>query len=113
MDQGSSDNIFERQQMSTSQVRVRKPPTRIQKLAPTCLELRHNNDSPLVAIPLLSPLVMSPRQEAAEEFRFPTKICSGNDMSIDDKAFMQPGAEESSSLFDCFRSKCALINNAQ
>lgn len=101
-----SENIFQTQQQAVSKTepKVGKPPTRLQRQAPSSLDLNHvvntntnpntNNfiankvsaspDAQLAAIPLLSPLVASPQAlpTEPEDFKFPK--FGDNDMGLDD-----------------------------
>ncbi|GAV78304.1 hypothetical protein CFOL_v3_21772 [Cephalotus follicularis] len=129
----NNENIFQTQIIAKAKTKFGKPPTRLQKHAPASLQLDQvgvsRNADPyalsaetrLTAIPLLSPLIVSPRQETeTEEFRFPT--CSkSSDTSGDEKkctfaetgGWQHPavaGCTEPSSLFAFFQSKCLLVN---
>ncbi|EEF42468.1 uncharacterized protein LOC8277444 [Ricinus communis] len=120
-------NIFQSQAqtMARANPKVGKPPTRLQKKAPSSLEVNYHtsssSSSPLTPIPLLSPLIVSPRPllQAAEEFRFPVvdgDIEKGGDnKKIASSVFLSVanGYSESSSLFAFFQSKCMLVDHAK
>ncbi|KAJ4846002.1 hypothetical protein Tsubulata_040716 [Turnera subulata] len=141
------ENIFQRQievaAAKNSRNKIRKPPTRLQNQAPPCLEIDHiirsSNpfnkaaaSSPLTPIPLLSPLVVSPR-EGVEEFRFPVVFNNNNHAAAEKGETPDPNNNhnnntnsnmmqhpaltgiymEPSALFSLFQSKCVLVNHAQ
>ncbi|XP_050215332.1 uncharacterized protein LOC126666348 [Mercurialis annua] len=96
-----------------------KPPTRLQKKAPSSLELNNSSSSSSFdPIPLLSPLILSPLRHSNEtdDFKFP--IAWMNDKNIETPVlggWKRPAAVsgyiEPSSLFSFFQSKCVLVGN--
>ncbi|KAJ0084525.1 hypothetical protein Patl1_31284 [Pistacia atlantica] len=74
------ENIFEKQSVSKSRTKVGKPPTRLQKHAPANLKLDESSSGNVSIIPLLSPLIESPKALAeGEELKFP-KSRNNNDI---------------------------------
>ncbi|XP_050203609.1 uncharacterized protein LOC126653725 [Mercurialis annua] len=127
--EANNGNLFQNQGQVMSKTKVGKPPTRLQKRAPTTLQVNYSTSYPLLPssgsphtpIPLLSPLVVSPQPlSEAEEFRFP--IMGGDSKKV--APAVLPGGEwhhpavangyiEPSSLFNIFQSKCVLVNHAK
>ncbi|ESR38138.1 hypothetical protein WN944_028116 [Citrus x changshan-huyou] len=118
------ENIFQKQALVSSKIKIGKPPTRLQRQAPASLQLDHVSSScyanpNLSVIPLLSPLVVSPESlPEAEDFRFP-KCDDSSEMSCSDQKKERQhaaiaGYAETSTLFNhVFQSKCVLVNDAQ
>ncbi|EEF46069.1 uncharacterized protein LOC8281225 [Ricinus communis] len=135
--EASDCNLFQchAQVIAKMKTKVGKPPTRLQKKAPSSLQVNYSTiyprmpstSSPHTPIPLLSPLIVSPPplSQEAEEFRFPL-ICGEIDKGSNDKRIVSPilpggwqhpavanGYMEPSSLFNIFQSKCVLVNHAK
>ncbi|KAJ0244860.1 hypothetical protein HA466_0183870 [Hirschfeldia incana] len=117
----------------------RSPPTRLQRQAPMALNLDHVPVNPLLqqscdtvatsAIPLLSPLYVSPNQHSSssslprqgeEDFMFPVGVTekNGSQPSIDHKESWQHSAEADHSsnqmaLVNMFQTKFVLVNPSQ
>ncbi|KAG2324011.1 hypothetical protein Bca52824_006739 [Brassica carinata] len=117
----------------------RSPPTRLQRQAPLALSLDRVPVNPLLqqscepcdavvatsAIPLLSPLYVSPNQHSCplprqeDDFRFPAGFTenNGSQPSIDPKEGWQHSAETDHSnqmaLVNMFQTKFALVNPSQ
>ncbi|KAK3206336.1 hypothetical protein Dsin_020382 [Dipteronia sinensis] len=136
------ENILYQRQVNLAKTRTKlgKPPTRLQKQAPSSLQLNHvvgggggnpfvaasygnanaaggssSSSSSLPVIPLLSPLVVLPKQALpaaeAEEFKFPK--CGNDEMSCGgDKGGATAGYTDPSNFFTFFHSKCVLVNDA-
>ncbi|TXG74146.1 hypothetical protein EZV62_002725 [Acer yangbiense] len=134
------ENILYQRQVNLAKTRTKleRPPTRLQKQAPSYLQLNHvsgggggnpfvassyvnanaaggSSSSSLPVIPLLSPLVVSPKQALpaaeAEEFKFPK--CGNDEMSCGgDKGGATAGYTDPSTFFTFFQSKCVLVNDA-
>ncbi|OMO61980.1 hypothetical protein CCACVL1_23086 [Corchorus capsularis] len=119
----SDDNIFEKQRvMGTTKTKVGKPPTRLQKQAPTSLMLNQMNGGVLgagsaAAIPLLSPLILSPKTtfQETDDFVFPSPfptpaISAPFPTPVGWKHPASPGIE-ASALYSLFQAKCLVIND--
>lgn len=115
----------------------RSPPTRLQRQAPMALNLDRVPANPLLqqscdavatsAIPLLSPLYVSPNQQHSsslprqgeEDFMFPVGVTdkNGSQPSIDHKESWQHSVEADHSnqmaLVNMFQTKFALVNPSQ
>ncbi|WCJ20471.1 hypothetical protein M5689_002698 [Euphorbia peplus] len=104
------ENIFEGVQIEGKQkTKIGKPPTRLQKKAPTSLEVTdyvtnnlHHSLRPLTPIPLLSPVISRPTDQ---EFRFPIVEAIKNTNQPN------PYNIDPSSLLTVFRNKCVLVNH--
>ncbi|CAH8332983.1 unnamed protein product [Eruca vesicaria subsp. sativa] len=126
--------------MFTKSESPRSPPTRLQRQAPTALNLDCVPANPVLqpscdavatsAIPLLSPLYVSPNQHSSssssslprqgeEDFMFPVGVTekTGSQPSIDHKEGWQHSAEadhsNQMSLVNMFQTKFALVNPSQ
>ncbi|XP_038706447.1 uncharacterized protein LOC120001988 [Tripterygium wilfordii] len=124
------ENIFQRQVIEDkNKARVGKPPTRLQKRAPASLQLDQvtntiNSCLAPMAIPLLSPLVISPPPlTETEEFMFPTN-CDGGKATQENMGApltMEGGWQhpavavymEPSAIFAFFQSQCVLVDQAR
>ncbi|KAH7550001.1 hypothetical protein ACOSP7_024934 [Xanthoceras sorbifolium] len=136
------ENILYQRQVNVAKTRTKlgKPPTRLQKHAPSTLQLDHfsgggggnpfvvsssgnntSSSSSLPVIPLLSPLVVSPRPlPEAEEFKFPK--CGNDEIGGSDKGgatagggWQHPAAAgytDPTTFLTYFQSKCVLVNDA-
>ncbi|KAJ4915288.1 Uncharacterized protein Rs2_00838 [Raphanus sativus] len=114
----------------------RSPPTRLQRQAPMALNLDRVPVNPVLqqscdaaatsAIPLLSPLYVSPNQQSSplprqgeEDFMFPVGVAdkNGSQPSIDHNESWQHSAEADNSsqmaLVNMFQTKFALVNPSQ
>ncbi|KAL7247399.1 hypothetical protein ACSBR2_002335 [Camellia fascicularis] len=112
-----------------------KPPTRLQKKAPAALQLDQmtainagsNNDGSRSAIPLLSPLILSPlpvQLEGEDKKQLLKSIKNdghdgekGNDNNDNNTSAPTPpsqtngNVEDPSSLFTFFQPQCVLVNH--
>ncbi|KAF5751427.1 hypothetical protein HS088_TW02G00441 [Tripterygium wilfordii] len=124
------ENIFQRQVIKAkNKARVEKPPTRLQRQAPATLHLDHvtttiNSFLAPTAIPLLSPLVVSPPPlPEQEEFIFPANGDSGKTTHENVGAPLTMGGGwqhpavagymEPSAIFAFFQSQCVLVDQAR
>ncbi|KAE8687239.1 hypothetical protein F3Y22_tig00111022pilonHSYRG00323 [Hibiscus syriacus] len=105
-------NIFEKRFIGISKTKVGKPPTRLQKHAPEFLKLDQMKASvamtgPSEAIPLLTPLALSPIPfPDTHEFMFPIP----KDMNAPTPT---PFGVEASTFLAPFQNKCVLLNDAK
>ncbi|GLU02317.1 hypothetical protein SLE2022_195710 [Rubroshorea leprosula] len=117
--------IFQKQVVPNTKTKFRKPPTRLQKHAPTSLQVHQvagsSFGSSKAVIPLLSPLTVSPRPLESEEFRFPIGDDKDNGAAAVTAMMVAGGWQhpavvgyvENSALFNLFQSKCVLVNDVQ
>ncbi|KAL1201991.1 hypothetical protein V5N11_014943 [Cardamine amara subsp. amara] len=112
-----------------------RSPTRLQRQAPTALHLDRIPENPLlqqsctdavatIAIPLLSPLFVSPNPQSSlsrqgEDFMFPVGFTdkNGSQPSIDHKEGWQysakPDHSEHMSLLNMFQAKFVLVDQSE
>ncbi|XP_031254021.1 uncharacterized protein LOC116111988 [Pistacia vera] len=123
------ENIFEKQAVSKSRTKVGKPPTRLQKHAPANLKLDEvtnpyasSSSGNVSIIPLLSPLIESPKALAeGEELKFPKSRnnndikCSGDEKKGGGGSSVagERAVADPATMFSVFKSKCVIINDAQ
>ncbi|CAA7026311.1 unnamed protein product [Microthlaspi erraticum] len=118
-------NMFQKKSETT------RSPTRLQRRAPTALHLDHVPENPFLqqscetvattAIPLLSPLFVSPNLHTREEddFRFPVGFTdkNGSQPSMDHKEGWQYSAKADNSnqmaLLSMFQTKFVLVDQSQ
>lgn len=108
-----SEIVFQKQTVSKSQPKIGKPPTRLQKQAPSSLQMdwkqKISSGCKPVVIPLLSPLVEPPEPE----FMFPTRNEKDKTAAlVVTGGWQHPAAagcmESSALLSNFFQSKCVL-----
>lgn len=119
-----SENIFQKQAVSNTRTKVGKPPTRLQKHAPASLQLDQvtnpyasSSSGNFSIIPLLSPLIESPKPLAeGEELKLDKTGNNEMKCSCDET---KNGEErtvpvpEPSTLFSLLQSKCVTVNDGQ
>ncbi|KAJ7980814.1 Major viral transcription factor [Quillaja saponaria] len=116
--------------------REAKAPTRLQKHAPASLQLHTTYANPFIpspesssAIPLLSPLILSPHQLPElklKEIRLPGNSGSNNEGQGNEDTSLSPSMQgtewrnpaedpftEPSSLFSFFQTQCVIVNHAR
>lgn len=131
-----NDREFEKQVTIKNKPGVGKPPTRLQKQAPSSLQLdsklnsnvssnSNNNKNNSTAIPLLSPLVLSPNPSKwSDELRFPAKGVNEKGKNEEKKNHSSLTTNgwhpaiagnyvDSSSLLGMFQTKFLLVNDKQ